>query len=65
MTKALVLVSVVCPICAAPNQVHLITVSQAGGAACTACKKWLSSQDIMRARLAPRPANTPAPPTRA
>ncbi|HEX2022141.1 MAG TPA: hypothetical protein VHH36_05470 [Candidatus Thermoplasmatota archaeon] len=68
MTRTLVLAPFVCPVCAAPNAVHLITVSQARGAACVSCRKWLTSQDIMRARISPRaeqPLNGPAPPSRA
>lgn len=52
--KPPVLVPFVCPICATDNAVSLIALSRAGGMTCPSCKKWLRSQDVMRARLAPR-----------
>lgn len=54
-TKPPVLVPFVCPVCAAPSGVHLISLSRAGGMECPSCKKWLRLSDVMRARLAPRP----------
>ena len=52
--KAPVLVPFVCPVCTAPNGVGLIALSRAGGVACSGCKKWLRSADVMRAMHAPR-----------
>lgn len=52
--KPQVLVPYVCPVCAAPNEVHLISLSRAGGTDCAACGKWLKAADVMRAIHAPR-----------
>lgn len=44
----------VCPACAGPNRVHLVSLSRAGGMDCEACGRWLRSGDVMRAMHAPR-----------
>lgn len=55
---AVVLIPFVCPICAGANEVHLITLSRAGGVACVECKKWLRATDVMRAIHSPRAASS-------
>lgn len=54
LAKPQVLVPFVCPICAGANRVHLISLSRAGGVACTACTKWLRAADVMAAMHSPR-----------
>jgi hypothetical protein len=59
-----VLVPFVCPVCAAQNGVHLISLSRSGGVDCAACGRWLKSADIVRAIHSPRgaqegPSRTP------
>jgi hypothetical protein len=53
-SPARVVIPFICPVCTGANEVHLITLSRAGGMACAACKKWLRSADVMRAMHAPR-----------
>ncbi|MFA5860845.1 MAG: hypothetical protein WDA16_04035 [Candidatus Thermoplasmatota archaeon] len=55
-TKAPVLVPFLCPICAAPNAVHLVTLSRQGIMPCVACHKKLRAADVMRALHTPRKA---------
>lgn len=52
--KPVKLIPFVCPVCAAPNAVHLITMSRRSGTECQRCKKWLRATDVMRAMHAPR-----------
>lgn len=54
VAKPQVTVPFVCPICAAPNGVHLISLSRAGGVDCTGCGRWLKAADVMRAIHSPR-----------
>lgn len=56
VAKAPVLVPFVCPVCAAANAVHLLTLSRAGFHVCVGCSRKLRSQDVMRAMHAPRKA---------
>jgi hypothetical protein len=44
----------VCPVCAGPNRVHLISLSRTDGMDCATCGRWLRSRDVMRAMHAPR-----------
>ena len=53
--KPVKLVPFVCPVCAAANAVHLITLSRAGGTECVGCARWLKSAIVMKAMHAPRP----------
>lgn len=52
--KVPVLVPFLCPLCAAPNGVHLLTLSRLGSMQCAACTKKLRAADVMRALHAPR-----------
>lgn len=54
--KPVKLVPFVCPVCAASNAVHLITLSRAGGTECVGCARWLKSAVVMRAMHSPRDA---------
>ena len=54
--RPLVMVPFVCPICAGPNEVHLITLSRAGSMNCAKCGKKLRVPDVMKAMHAPRKA---------
>ena len=64
VAKPQVTVPFVCPVCAAPNAVHLISLSRAGGVDCSACSRWLKAADVMRAIHSPRgPAPEGAPRT--
>lgn len=53
-----VTVPFICPVCAGPNRVHLISLSRAEGMDCVTCGKWLRSADVMRAMHSPRAART-------
>lgn len=48
----------ICPVCAGPNRVHLISLSRTEGMDCAACGKWLRSADVMRAMHSPRAERT-------
>lgn len=62
VAKPQVTVPFVCPVCAAPNGVHLISLSRAGGVDCTGCGRWLKAADVMRAIHSPRgPVTDPQP----